>query len=193
MRELDYTESWAPKNWCFLTVVLENTLQTPLDCKEIKSVYPKGNQSWIFIGRADAEAVTPVLWPPDMNNWLVGKDPDAVKDWRQEEKRMTEDEMFGWHHRLDGYEFEQAPGVGDGHGSLVCCSPWGRKESDITKQLNWTELPANYPAPLCFQSLKNSQRLRNRRQAIKIGKFCYLEKMMNLWSSTEGIYIKYVY
>ena len=139
MWELDYKESWAGKNWCFWTVVLEKTLVSPLDGKEIKPVNPKGNQSWIFIGRTDAEAETPILWPPDAKSQLIGKDPDAGKDWTQEEKRMTEDEMVGWHHQLNGHEFEQAPGVGDGQGSLACCSPWGRKESDMTEQLNWTE------------------------------------------------------
>ena len=137
MWELDCKESWAPKNWCFWTVVLEEILQSPLDCKEIKLVNPKGNQSWIFIGRTDAE--TPILCPPYMKNWLIGKDPDAGKDWRQEEKGTTEDEMVGWHHWLGGHEFEQAPGV-SGQGSLVCCSPWGCKGSDITEQLNWTDI-----------------------------------------------------
>ena len=107
------------------------------DCKEIQSVHPKGNQSWIFIGRTDAE--TPILWPSDLKNWLIWKDPNAGKDWKQEEKGMTEDEMVGSHHWLNGHEFEQALGVGDGQGSLVCCSPWGQKESDTTEQLNWTE------------------------------------------------------
>ena len=111
-----------------------------LDCKKIKPVHPKGNQSWIFIGRTDAEAETPILWPPDAKNWLFGKDPDVGKDWRQEEKAMTEDEMVVWHHWLDGHEFEQAPGVGDEQGSLACCSPWGHKELDTAEQLNWTEL-----------------------------------------------------
>ena len=136
MGELDCKESWAP-NWCFWTVVLEKTLESPLDCKEIQPVDPKGNQSWIFIGRTDAEAETPILWPPDSKNWLIGKDPDAGKNLRQEQKGMTEDEMFEWHHQLNGHEFEQAPGVGDGQGGLTCCSPWGRKESDMTEQLNW--------------------------------------------------------
>ena len=135
---LDYKESWVLKNWWFWTVVLEKTLESPLDCKEIPPVHPKGNQSWIFIGRTDAEAETPIFWPPDVKNWLLGKDPDAGKDWGQEEKGTTEDEMVGWHHWLNGREFEQAPGVGDGQGSLACCSPWGRKESDTTEQLNWT-------------------------------------------------------
>ena len=111
---------------------------------EIKPVNPKGNQSWIFFGRTDTEAEAPRLWPPDAKNWLVGKDPDAGKDWRQE-KWTTEDEMVGWHHQLDGHEFEQALGVGDGQGSMACCSPWGHKESDITEWLNWQEpLNTNY-------------------------------------------------
>ena len=134
---------WLPKNWCFWTVVLEKTLESSLDCK-IKPVNPKGNQSWIFIGRNDAEAEAPILWPPNVKNWFLGKDPDAGKDWRQEEKGMTEDEMVGWHYWLDGHEFDQAPGVGDGQGSLACCIPWGCKESDTTEWLNWTEvLPFN--------------------------------------------------
>ena len=106
MWELDCTESWAPKNWCFWTVVLEKTLESPLDCKEIQPVHPKGDQSWIFIGTTDVEAETPVLWLSDVKNWLIGKDPDAEKDWRREEKGMTEDEMVGWHHWLNGHEFD---------------------------------------------------------------------------------------
>ena len=138
MRELNYKESWAPKNWCFWTVVLK-TLERPLDCKEIQPVNPKGNQSWIFTGRTDTEAETPMHWPPGGKTWLIGKDPDAGKDWKQEEKGTREDEMVGWHHRLNKREFEQALGVGDGQGSLACCSPWGHKESDMTEQLNWTD------------------------------------------------------
>ena len=111
MWELDHTESWVPKNWCFWTVVLEKTLESPLDYKEIRPVNRKGNQPWIFVGKTDAEAEAPILWPPDAKNWLIGKDPDAGKDWRQEEKGMTEDEMIEWHHRLDGHEFEQALGL----------------------------------------------------------------------------------
>ena len=107
MWELDYKESWVLKNWCFWTVVLEKTLESLLDCKEIRPVLPKGNQYWIFIGRTDAEVEAPILWPPDAKNWLIGKDPDAGKDWRQEEKGTMEDEMVGWYHRLDGHEFEQ--------------------------------------------------------------------------------------
>ena len=131
MWELDHKERWAPKSWCFWTVVLE---KSPLDYKEIKPVHPKGDQSWIFIGRTDAEAEIPMLWPPDAKNWLIGKDPDAGKDWEQE-KRATEDEMVRWHHWLNGHEFEQAPGVGDGQGG---CSPWDLRV-DTTEQLNWTE------------------------------------------------------
>ena len=116
---------------------MEKTLESPLDCKEIQPVNPKENQSWIFIGRTDAEAEALILWPPDAKNWLIWKDPDAGKDWRQEEKGMTEDEMVGWHHQLDGLEFEQALGVDDGQGGLVCCSPWGHIKSDMTEQLNW--------------------------------------------------------
>ena len=140
MWELDYKESWAPKNWCFWTVVLEKTFESPLECKEIQQVHPKEKQSWIFIGRTDAKAETPILWPPDAKNWHIRKDPDAGKDWGQEEKGTTEDEMAGWHHPLDGHEFEQAPGAGDGEGSLACCSPWSQKESDTTDRLNWIEL-----------------------------------------------------
>ena len=131
-------ESWALKNWCFWTGVLEKTLESPLDCKEIKTVNPTGNKFWIFIGRTDAEAETLILWPPDTKNCLIGKDPDAGKDWMRKEKGTTENEMVGWHHRLNGHEFEHAPGVG-GQGSLPCCSPWGCKESDMTEQLNWTK------------------------------------------------------
>ena len=132
-------ESWALKNWCFWTVVLEKTLESPLDCKEIQPVYPKGNQSWVFTGRTDVKAETPILWPPDVKNWLIWKDPDAGKDWRWEEKRTTEDEMVGWHHQLNGHEFGYTPRVGDGQGGLACCNSWGHKESDTTEWLNWTE------------------------------------------------------
>ena len=114
MCQLDYKESWAPKSWCFWTVVLEKTLESPLDCKEIKSVNPKGNQSGLFIGRTDVEAETPIVWQPDAKDWLIGKDPDAGEDWRREEKGTTENEMVGWHHWLDGHEFEQALEVGNG-------------------------------------------------------------------------------
>ena len=137
--ELEHKEGWVLK-WCFWTVVLEKSLKSPLECKEIKPVNPKGNQSWIHIGRTDAEVEASILLPSEAKNWLFGKDPDAGKDWRQEEKGTTEDEMVGWHHWLNGREFEQTLGVGDGQRSLACCSPWGCKESDMTEQLNWTEL-----------------------------------------------------
>ena len=135
MWELDHKEDWAPKNWCFWTVVLEKTLESPLDSKEIKPVQPKGSQSWVFIGRTDAEAVIPVLGPPDAKSWLIRKDSDAGEDWRQEEKGMTEDKMVGWYHQLNGHEFEQAP-LGKGQGGLACCSPRGQKESGMTEWLN---------------------------------------------------------
>ena len=121
-------------------VVLEKTLESPLDCKEIQPANPKGKQPWIFIGRTDAEAEAPILWPPDGKGRLIEKDPDAGKDCRREEKGMTEDKIVGWYHWLDRYEFEQARGIGDGQGSLVCCSPWGYKESDMTERLNWTDI-----------------------------------------------------
>ena len=139
MWELDCKESWVPKNWCFWTVVLDKTLESPLDCKEIQPVHPKGNQSWMFIRRTCNEAETPILWPPDAKNWLIWKDPDAGKDWRQE-KGMAEDEMAGWHHRLNGHGFGWTPGVGNGQGGVVCCNSWGQKESDTTEWLNWIEL-----------------------------------------------------
>ena len=138
MWELDHKEGWVLKNWSFWTVVLEETLESPLDCKEIKQVNLKGNQPWIIIARTGAEAEVLILGPPDVKSWLIWKDPDAGKDWRQE-KGTTEDEMVEWHHRLNGHEFEQGPAVGDGQGGLACCNPWGRKESDTTEQLNWTE------------------------------------------------------
>ena len=137
MWKLDPQEGWVPKNWCFWTVVLEKTLESPLDCKEIQPVNPKGNQSWIFLGRTDVEAETPVLWLPDVKNWLVGKDPDVGKDWREEEKGMTEDEMVGWYYRLDGHESKQSLGVGDRQGGLEYCSPWGHNMSDTTEQLDF--------------------------------------------------------
>ena len=138
-------ESWPIKQSecrridAFELVVLEKTLESPLDCKEIQPVNPKGNQSWIFIGRTEAEAETLILWLPDVENWLIGKDPDPGKDWRQEEKGTTEDEMAAWHHRLNAHEFGWTPGVGDGQGGLVCCNSWGHKELDVTEWLNWTD------------------------------------------------------
>ena len=138
--ELDYKEGWESKYWCIWTVVLEKTLESPLDCKEIQPVHPKGDQSWVFFGRTDAEAETPILLPHDAKSWLIWKDPDAGKDWRQEEKGTTEDEMVGWHHRLNGHGFGWTLAVGNGQGGLACCSSWGHKESDMTEWLNWTEI-----------------------------------------------------
>ena len=147
MWELDCEESWASKNWYFWTVVLEKTLESPLDCKEIQPVHSEGDQSWVFFGRIDAKAETPILQPPNAKTWLIGKDSDAGRDWGQEEKGMTEDEMAGWHHWLDGQEFGWTPGVGDGQGGLACCDSWGHKELDTTEWLNWTELNFHsYPA-----------------------------------------------
>ena len=139
MWELDSEESWALKNLCFWTVMLEKTLESPLDCKEIQPVHPK-DQSWVFIGRTDVEAETPILWPSDAKSWLIWKDPDAGRDWGQEEKGMTEDDMAGWHHWFNGHEFRWASGVGIGQGGLACCGSCGLKESDTTEWLNWTEL-----------------------------------------------------
>ena len=122
--------------------MLEKTLESPLDCKEIQQVHPKGDQSWVFIGGTDVEAETPILWPPDAKSWLIWKDPDAGKDWGQEEKGTTEDEMVGWHHWLNGHGFGWTLGVGDGQGGLACCGSWGRKESDTTERLDWlADLP----------------------------------------------------
>ena len=136
MWDLHHKEGWVPKNWCFWTVVLKKTLESPLDYKEMKPINPKENQSWMFIGRTDAEAEVLILWPPDAKSRLIGKDSDAGKDWRQEKKGMTEDKMVGWHPWLKGHEFEQSSGDAEGQGSLVCCSPGGLKESDMTEQLN---------------------------------------------------------
>ena len=135
----NYKESWV-QNWCFWTVVLEKSLESSLGCKEIQPVHPTGDQSWVFIGKTDVEAEIPVLWPPHAKIWLIWKDPDAGKDWGQEEKETTEVEMIGWHHWLNGCGFGWTPGVGDGQGGLSCCGSWGCKESDMTKWMNWTEL-----------------------------------------------------
>ena len=140
MWKLDCEESWALKNWCFWTVVLEKTLESPLGCKEIQPAHSKGDRSWMFFGRTDAKAETPILWPSHAKSWLIGKDSGAGRDWGQEEKGTTEDEMAGWHHWLDGHEFGWTLGVGDGQGGLAWCNSWGCKESDITEELNWTEV-----------------------------------------------------
>ena len=158
MLQLDYKESWALKYWYFWIMVLEKTLESPLDYKEIKPVNPKGDQSWTLFGRTDAEGETPILWPPDAKNQLIGKYPDTGKDWRQEEEEMTEDEMVGWHHWLDGREFEQSSRVvGDGPGSVTCYSPQGCKESDPPVWLNWTPRNAN--------SCQQTTRIRREAQS----------------------------
>ena len=149
--ELDCEEHWAPKNWCFWIVMLEKTLKSPLDCKEIQTVHPKGDQSWMFIGRTDAKAETAVLWPPHTKSWPIGKDSDAGMDWGQEEKGKTEDEMAGWYHQLEGHEFGWILGVGDGQGVLACCDSCDRNESDMTERLNWTELNLPWFMGLTFQ------------------------------------------
>ena len=182
MWELDYKESWVPKNWCFWTVVLEKTLESPSDCKEIQPVHSKGDRPWVFFGRNDAKAETPVLWPPYEKSCLIWKESDAGRDWGQEEKGTTEDEMAGWHHRLDGRQFEWTPGVGDGQGGLACCmgvGARGRKESDTTEQLNWTELGyiTDYPC--------------NSNTKCVINLFCacdfWVERCKNLAKLTENI------
>ena len=146
MWELYYKESWALNNWCFWTVVLEKTIESPLDCREIQPVYSKGDQSSVFIGRTDAKAETPVLWPSHEKSWLIGKHSDARRDWGQEEKGTTEDEMAGWRHWLDGRESEWTLGVGDGQGGLACCDSWGHKDSETTDwtKLNWTEMYSTF-------------------------------------------------
>ena len=163
MWQLDYKESWVRKNWYFWTIVLEKTLESPLDCKEIKPVNPKGNQCWIFIERTDAEADVPVLWPLDVKSQLIRKDSDAGKDWRQEEKGTTEYEIVGCCRQLTGHEFEQAPGDGEVQGSLWCCSPWCYKESGTTEWTTTTTLQCNnlyisiarpcYPSKLCLNAI----------------------------------------
>ena len=150
MWESDCEEGWAPKNWCFWTVVLEKTLESPLDCKEIQPVQSKGDRSWAFFGRTDAKAETPILWPLHVKNWLIGKGPDLGRDWGQEEKGTTEDEMAGWHHRLNEHEFGWTPGVGDGQGGLACCNSWGHRVGhDWATELNWIFSCIYRPHLLC--------------------------------------------
>ena len=139
MWDLDCEEGWAQKNWCFWTVVLEKTLESPLDCMEIQPVHSEGDQPWDFFGRNDAKAETPVLWPPHAKSWLIGKGSDAGRDWGLEEKGTTEDEMAGWHQWIDEHESGWTLGVGDGQGGLACYDSWGRKESDMTEHLIWTD------------------------------------------------------
>ena len=181
MWELDYKESWVPKKWCFWTVVLKKTLESPLDCKEIQPVHPKGDQSWVFIGRTDVEAETPILWLHDTKSWLIWKYPDAGKDWGQEENGTTEDEMAGWHHQLDRREFEWTPGVGDGQGGLACCNSWGRKESETTELLNWNELW--FRASLVAQMVKRLPTMQET-QVQSLGQVDPLEKEMTPHSNT---------
>ena len=150
MWELDYKESWSVKHWCFWTVAC--TVFEPLDCKEIQPVHPKGDQSWVFTGSTDVEVETPILWPPDTKSWLIWKDPDAGKDWGQEEKGMIEYEMVGWHYQHNGHGFGWTPGVGDGQGGMACCESWGHKESDTTERLNWIELKASPSCPYISSS-----------------------------------------
>ena len=175
-------EGWTPKNWCFWPVVLEKTLESPLDCKEIQPVHSEGDQPWDFFGRNDAKAETPVLWLPHAKSWLIGKDSDAGRDWGHEEKGMTEDEMAGWHHRLDGREFEWTPGDGDGQGALACCSSWRCKESDTTEWLNLTEL--NW---LCFLSISQVSDLETltcpNNQQDNISFYCHYGRLFG-----ENIY-----
>ena len=172
---------------------MKKTPESSLDCKEIKPVNAKGNQSWIFIGRTDAIAKIPILWPRDAKHWLIGKDPDAGKDWRQDEKEMTEDEMVGWHHQLDGHEFEQALGVGDGQGSLVCCNPWGHKESDTTEWLNshftnfinlnffQVHIPSMYPDHTL------PQRSAEDRPALKVSALTLLHQFLKFKARNQDI------
>ena len=180
MWELDCEENWAPKNWCFWTVVFEKTLESPLDCKEIQPVHPKGDQSWVFIGRTDAEAETPILWPPHVKSWLIGKDPDARNDWGQEEKGTTEDEMAGWHHLLHGHEFEWTLGIDDGQGGLACFDSWGLKELDTTEptELNWTEL---------LESKERTVHIFNGSEVGMIHEKVLLELLIVLIEHTPGL------
>jgi len=180
--------SSIPKNWCFWTVVLEKTLESPLDFKEIQPVHPKGNQSWIFTGRTDAEAETPILWPPDGKNWLIWKDPDAGKDWRSEVKGRTEDEMVGQHHRLNGHEFEKTPGVGDVQEGLACCSPWGHKESDKTEWLNWTDGDCSHEVKRCLLLWRKA--ITNLDGILKSGDITLLTKV---WIVKTVVFSIFVY
>ena len=181
MWELDCEESWAPKNWCFWTVVLEKTLKSPLDSKEIQPVYPKGDQSWVFFGRTDIEAETPIFWPSDVKSWLIWKDADAGKDWGQEEKGTTEDEVVGWHHWLNGHESGWTPGDGDGQGGLTCCGSWGREELDTTERLNWTELTTSTTSTfifvVVFNFLNYESMITHLQETWKIQKVTYSSTM----------------
>ena len=173
MWELDCEEGWAPKNWCFWSVVLEKTLESPLECKEIQPVHSEGDQPWDFFGKNDAKAETPVLWPPHVKSWLIGKDPDAGRDWGQKDKGTTEDEMAGWHHWLDGRESEWTLGVVVGQGGLVCCDSWGCKESDMTERLNWIEDDKK-------KKKKTSESFHGKMRFSKVKKYLYQELCLRL-------------
>ena len=189
MWELDCEESWAPKNWCFWTVVMEKTLESPLDCKEIQPVHPKAHQSWVFTGRTDAEAETPILWPPHAKSWLIAKDPDAGRDWGQKEKGMMQDEMAGWHHWLDGHEFEWTPGVGDGQGGLACWDSWGCKQLDTTERLNWTELNWNIIFNIEYFSVHRNLNLnRSHLASYYLKTKTYIETQINLDGWIEKVF-----
>ena len=177
MWELDHKEDWVPKDWCFWIVVLEKTLESPVDHNKNKAVSPKWNQPWILMGRTDAEAEAPILWPSDVKSRLTGKDPDAWKEWRQKEKGAAEDEMVGWPHWLNGREIEQTPGDGEGQGSLVCCNPSGCKESDMTEWLNWNDWKCTlrYGKPLDLKNEKQWKEMFSgapERNAAKLT-FCF--------------------
>ena len=171
MWELDYKESWVQKNWCFWTVVLEKTLESPLDCKEIQPVHSEGNQSWVFIGRTDVEAEIPILWPPGVKSWLIWKDSDAGRDWGQEEKGTTQDEMVGWHHWLNGYEFGWTPGVGDGQGGLVCCGSWG--PTSRIRLSHWTELMSSWVKEIRIHTKHTDRRVNVKTNLLKIWSIKY--------------------
>ena len=169
--DLDHKNGWMTNHWCFWTVVLEETLESPLNSKEIKTVNPKGNQLWIFIGSTDDETKAPILWPPDAKSWLIRKNPDAGKDWRQEENGTTEVEMVGWHHRLNGCEFQQAPGDGEGQRSLECFNTWSRKESDTTERLIWSDLTQEVDGRAGIQPKQTSARACNWKAIILVSNF----------------------
>ena len=180
MWELVCEEGWAPKDWCFWTVVLEKTLESPLDCKEIQPVHSKRDQSWVFFGRNDAKAETPGLWPPHAKSWLIGKDPDAGRDWGQEEKGMTEDGMAGWHHLLHGHEFEWTSGVGDGQGGLAWWDSWGGKESDRTECLNWTALNWTIERTTISEVCRGQW-----KYGVNSGRKWFYMPTTNIWSAAE--------
>ena len=195
MWELDHKEGRAPKNWCFQTVVLEKILESPLDCKEIKPVLIRfeGNQPWIVIERTDAEAEAPVIWPPDGKSWLIRKDLDAGKKWRQEEKGMTEEEMVGWHHRLKGHGSEQAPRNGEGQGSLACSSSWV-PESDMTWQLNNNDIWLSTPILLGIAIVSHTNEIpefgtkKKMRQQLHTGRMFldnHFTKTVYYWTTTH--------